>query len=157
MRGESQASHLENLMRGHPFVTDYALTLPAVELKRSARKRLQKGDILLLHLDSPELHLQHEGKLMAEVSMECGYDRVTVSHIHETEKPLKEHNSKKYEILLCTFGTLRCKELKKGASLDISALEMTSVTLFADGKQFAYGSPVWVEKKIAVEITKVIK
>jgi hypothetical protein len=157
MKGESQASHLENLMREHPLVAGYALTLPAVELKRTARKKMQVGDILLLHLNALELHLYREGMYMAEVSMECGLDKVTVSHIAKSENPLKMNNSKKYETLLCLFGTLRSKTLKKGLSLDISSLDMTSLTLFANGKKFALGRPVWVEKKVAVEITKVME
>jgi hypothetical protein len=157
MRGETQASHLENLMREHPLVADYELTLPAVELKRSARKKLQRGDILLLPLDSLELLLHHKGEFIANVSMKYGYDKVSILDVLQKKVPVNKADSKKYETLLCVFGTVRCKELRRGISLNTSTIDMTSLTLFANGKEFAYGCPVWVENNIAIEITKVEK
>lgn len=154
MRGETQADHLEEMMRKHPLFTYYELTLPSVALKRTNRKKLKAGDLILLHQERPSLTLYLDGCHVAKVQLDRCQKSISVLELY-TDSERESLNEKKYEILRCSFGNIQSKALSKGMKLDISELDLTKLTLFVEGEAVAEGRPVWVENELAVEIIKV--
>jgi len=155
MRGETQAAHLEKMMQKHPYCVYYDVAFPAVVLKRTARKKLKEGDIVLMRIRTPQLQLYKENVCMANVKMQPSLKSVVVEVLHETKTHYGTHDSKKYDVLLCSFGKVHSKEIEKGMVLNVSELDFTSLKLFTEGKELAMGRPVWVDGEVAVEITKV--
>jgi hypothetical protein len=157
MRGETQATHLEEMMREHPLFSHFELVLPPVQIKRSLLQKLNRGDIVLLHLPRPRLQLHQEGRYVADLQMEACQKRVLVKHIQAEMKETGEKKSKKHEMLFCSFGSLQSRELKEGMKLDITAFDMERVILSLGKEARAEGRLVWVDEEMAVEITKVVR
>jgi len=154
MRGETQATHLEKMMREHPLFQDYDLTLPPVTIRRSSLKKIEKGAVILLHLIHPELQLWRNGNVCAVVEMDRCKKTVTIIDT-EIEKKYLLKSSKKDETLFCLFGSVSIKETKGGTAIDVSTFDMERVLLTVAGERIARGRLVWVDEEIAVEIEKV--
>jgi hypothetical protein len=155
MRGETQATHLEKMMRKHPLFSHYTLTFPPVPIRRNRLKKLQKGDVVLLHLTHPKLQLWQEGCYAADVEMKACTEHIAVTKISEGSVPYTPADSKKHALLLCTFGVVQSRTLQEGMKMDTGTIDFTDVTLTVEGEAVATGMPVWVEETIGIEITKV--
>jgi len=155
MRGETQATHLEKMMRKHPLFHTYELALSPTQIKRSSLKSIEKGDIVLLHSKDPRLELQREGKLYAVARMHPCHKSLKVEVVKEKKREYKT-DSKKYEILYCLFGAIRSKEIKADMKIDISSVDMEHVTLKTRKRTVAVGHLVRVGGEVAVEIEKVM-
>jgi hypothetical protein len=156
MRGETQATHLEKMMCRHPLFHTYELALPPTQIKRSILKKIEVGDIVLLHSKAPRLELQREGRLCAVARMNPCHKSLSVEPVKE-KKVKYTTESKKYDILHCLFGTIRSKEIKADTKIDISSIDMAHVTLKTRKRTVAVGHLVRVGGEVAVEIEKVIQ
>jgi len=155
MRVETQATHLEQMMQMHPLFECYDLTLPPVKIKKGVLKKLERGDLVLLHMKIPKLQLRKENRLKACVQLDCCGKHLLVTKTEDEKISREYHKRKKYEILICCFDNLQSRVLKKDMKIDAATVDFGYVTLYTDQKALAEGRLVWVNEEIAVEITKV--
>ncbi len=156
MRGESQAMRLEKMMqKQHPFPV-YELALPLMQIKKKSLKKLSKKDILLLGLSSLELVLLSENKLCAKVMLNISENNSKIEIIEIESNSVDTYDSKKYEILKCSFGKVQSRKLEIGHTLGITALNLNKVDLIIADKNIAKCSLVNVDEEIAIEIEKVM-
>ena len=66
-------------------------------------------------------------------------------------------DSKKYDTLKLSFGTVQSKVLEVGETIDITHIDLGYVTLLSENKKLAEGSLINVDNEIAIKIEKVIK
>jgi len=154
MKDETQATHLRSMMQAQSTLKTYTVALQAVSLKRSAIHKLQKGDIILLHTKTPLLYLYLDDKCAAQAVLDACKEHIVITK-HYEDATADFTPPKKYETLLCAFGSLPSKGLEEGMHLKRGDIAFDTLTLFADGKEMAKGRAVWVEGRLAVEITKV--
>ncbi len=154
MKVETQASRLERMMRQKRKEQLCEVALPPVQLKRSTLKALEAGDLLLLEMTRFEIVFVEEHSVFAKgVPLnEGGECEVTL-----LEKPEILEHTKKYETLLPTLGSLESDRVRKGATVDISHLELTRVTLERANESVAEGKLVEYEGTIAIKIEKVYR
>jgi len=155
MKGETQSLHLQKMMQAQKHHPEYTLVLAPIEVKRKSLKHLHKGELLLLGLDRLELYLQNAEKICAKVRLYSRNNIVKLQIELLQEMPAYTNNSKKYENILCTFGTVQSRTLEKGHTIEISLADIQVVTLFWEEKKQASGLLVNVEDEIAIEITEV--
>ncbi len=155
MKGETQAVHLAKMMQKHKLYPEYELALPLVQIKRSNLKKLTKGDILLLGFDSMNMILLKEGEICANVVINEAKNSSKIKIIDIKHNTINTNNSKKYEILKCSFGTVQSRKLEVGHSIGVSSLNLQEVNLIVEDKNIAKGSLINVDEEIAVQINKV--
>jgi len=155
MKGESQAAHLKEMMQNHPLCHTYVLSIPPVEIKRSIVKKLSPGDILLTGSEALKFLFWEDDQPVAEGKLR-GCKKFIDIEKHEDLSTYKGH-SKKYDILLCLFGTISSKAISNIEKIDISSLDITTTVLFVNDKKIADGKLIRVKNEIGIEITKVEK
>ncbi|MCF6206611.1 MAG: hypothetical protein L3J47_06950 [Sulfurovum sp.] len=153
MRGETQASHLETMMRKQGALQTYELALAPVRIGYDDLKRLQKDDLVSLQSGKPALFLLDKDEIVATVGLDLWKRMAEVISLKKRKH--KKHG--KYEILLCSFGEVNSSRLLKGKRIDVSALDLSRVTLKTKEKIWAYGTLVWTNEHVAVKILKVEK
>jgi len=121
------------------------------------RKKLTQGDVLLLGLEQLALVLLSEGKVCANVVIHEGHNSLKIKIISLEENSIETNDSKKYEVLKCSFGMLQSRKLEVGHKIDIASLNLEKVKLFIETENRAEGILVKVDDEIAIEITKVNK
>jgi hypothetical protein len=156
MKGETQAVHLANIMQKHKLYPEYELALPLIMVKKNSLKKLSKGDILLLGFDRLEMILLQEGRICAQVIMnESGKSsKIKITNLYQDTA--KSNNSKKYQIVKCSFGNLQSRKIEVGHNIGVSSLDLQEVTLVVEDENIAKGSLVSVDEEIAVQISEVI-
>ncbi|MCD6654127.1 MAG: hypothetical protein LT067_05110 [Sulfurovum sp.] len=154
MKTETQAVRLANMMQKRPLYPEYELALPWVQIKKSALKKLSKGDVLLFGLDSLKMILVDDKKSIAGVQLDATHQN-SVEIIYVNEEMQQQVSEKKYKILKCSFGFVQSRKLEIGHRMSISSLNLKEVALFVEGVCIAKGSLVNVDEEIAIEITKV--
>jgi hypothetical protein len=157
MKGETQAVHLSHIMQKHKLYPEYELVFPLVKAKRTVLKKLTQGDVLLLGLEQLALVLLSEGKVCANVVIHEGNNSLKIKIISLEENSIETNDSKKYEVLKCSFGMLQSRKLEVGHKIDIASLNLEKVKLFIETENRAEGILVKVDNEIAIEITKVNK
>jgi len=157
MRGETQAVHLTKIMQKHKLYPEYELALPFVKVKKSSLKKLMQGDILLLGLEGLALILLLDENICANVVLEEVQNSIKIKIVNVVEDTVLSNDSKKYESLKCSFGTVQSRRIEVGHKIDIASLHLEEVNLFVEGKKRAEGRLVKVDDEIAIEITKVNK
>ena len=157
MRGDTQATHLERMMCTHPLFQSYELTLYPVAVKRSSLKKIAKGDILLLGLESMEFLVWQESTIVATGHLLYCERSISIDSSVLPVNMTKLYENKKYEIVKCSFGQIYSKKLTKHRKLDVSPLDLARVTLKSDSKNIAHGRLVNINGQISVEIIKVEK
>ena len=65
MKAETQVVHLEKMMQKHHRYSEYELTMPLVEVKKSMLKNLAVDDVLLVGFEQLEMLLFQEEMLCA--------------------------------------------------------------------------------------------
>ena len=157
MRAETQAVHLARIMQKHRRYPEYELILPLVKVKKNRLKKLTQDDILLLGLEGLELILLSEECICAKVLIDEAENSCKIKIENLFKNTEISNNSKKYEILKCSFGILQSRELEVGHTIDITQLDLEEVTLFTEGKKRAEAKLVNVDGEIAIQIIKVNK
>jgi len=157
MKGETQALHLARIMQKHKLYPEYELALPLVKVKKNNLKKLTPGDILLLGLDRLELILLLEECICAKVLISEAQNSFKIKIENLVDHTEISNDSKKYEILKCSFGMLQSRKLEVGHKIDIAQLDLEEVTLFTEGKKRAEAKLVKVDDEIAIQIIKVNK
>ena len=157
MKGETQAVHLSHIMQKHKLYPEYELALPFVKVKKNSLKKLRQGEILLLGLEGLELILLSEESICANVVLNEAHNSFKVKITNLVKDMDISNDSKKYEVLKCSFGMLQSRKLEVEHKIDIASLNLHEVLLYAEGKNIAKGSLVNVDEEIAIEITEVNK
>jgi len=157
MKSETQAFHLAKMMQDHTRYAKYELVLPLVSVRNKKLKELSPDDVLLLGLNVLEFVLMDTERLCANVVLK------EIKNIHELEithvdkVTIGPIDSKKYKTLRLSFGTVQCKVLEVGETIDVTHIDLGKVTLFSENKKLAEGSLINVDNEIAIKIDKVIK
>jgi len=156
MRGETQALHLAKMMQKHKLYPEYELALSPIQVKKNSLKKLSKGDILLLGLDSLEMILLEEGKTCASVVMNETENSSKIKITQLNKSTTEQSDSKKYQTVKISFGVLQSRKLEVGHKIEIAQLNLQEVSLHVDGKNIAKGSLVNVDEEIAIQIDEVM-
>jgi len=157
MKSETQAFHLAKMMQDHTHYPKYELVLPLVSIRSKNLKKLSLDDVLLLGLNVLEFVLMDAESMCANVVLK------DMENIHELEiinlnvDTIYPVDSKKYDTLKLSFGTVQSKVLEVGETIDITHIDLGKVTLFSENKKLAEGSLINVDNEIAIKIEKVIK
>ena len=157
MKSETQAFHLAKMMQDHTLYTKYELTLPLVSVRSTKLKNLSLDDVLLLGLNVLEFVLMDAESICANVVLKEMENIHELEITHLGEEAIKPIDSKKYDTLKLSFGTLQSKVLEVGETIDITHIDLGKVTLVSEGEKLAEGSLINVDNEIAIKIDKVIK
>ena len=155
MKDKMQSLHLQEMMqqcRRHP---EYVLALPFFMLKKKRMKNLAKGDLLLLGHDFLDLFLLKGKEVCARAVLESSGKTLKIKIKSLVKESENTYDSKKYEKILCSFGSLQSRKLETGHKVEISTIDMENVTLFAENQKVAEATLVTVDNEIALEITEV--
>ena len=155
MKHETQALHLAKMMQKHTSYPTYELTLPLVTVRSNKLKKLSVDDVLLIGFDRLEFLLLDGDTICANTRLKPMGNSRGSEIIHLTEDTIKQSDSKKYEIIKISFGTVQSKALELGSTIDITHVDLEKVSLVLDGKTIADGSLVNVDDEIAIQIKKV--
>lgn len=153
MKNETQASHLAKMMQtytSYPVV--YELALPLVAVRSNKLKKLNVDDVILTGFDTLEFVLIDEDIICANVLLDNTH-RTEIFHL--LNDTIKLSDSKKYETLKISFGTVQSKVLEVGHTIDITHIDLEKVSLVLEAKTIAEGSLVKVDDAIAIQIKKV--
>ncbi len=156
MKAETQALHLEKMMQKHTLYPEYELALSPIQVKRSSLKKLSKGDIFLLGLDSLNMILLEEGDMCANVMLNKIENSSKIKIIQLNKSMIEQSDSKKYETIKLSFGMLQSRILKVGHQIETVQLNLKEISVYVDGENIAKGSLVNVDEEIAVQIDEVI-
>ena len=157
MKSETQAFHLAKMMQDHTLYTKYELTLPLVSVRSTKLKNLSLDDVFLLGLHVLEFVLMDAENMCANVVLKEMENIHELEITHLGEEAIKPIDSKKYDTLKLSFGTLQSKVLEVGETIDITHIDLGKVTLVSEGEKLAEGSLINVDNEIAIKIDKVIK
>jgi len=156
MKAETQAVLLEKMMQKKKVQPVYELTLPLFSMKQSLLKKLTKGDILLLGLDSLEIIVLQNEKTYANVML-LKNEKIQEIEIISTDNTWSYFTENpKYEVLKCLLSTIGVESFDVGTKQDISNVRFEYVTLYTEKNvKRLEGKLVEVEGNIAIEVTKV--
>jgi hypothetical protein len=155
MRDETQSIHLAQMIQKHKVYPEYELIFPLVMVKKNSLKKLSNGDVLLLGYDSLSLKLLQDDGLFGNLEIEDSKNSRKIKILNIKKDNFISTNSKKYEILKCSFSFLQSRIFEVNHKIDISSLNLEKVNLLIDNKKIAEGALVNVDKEIAIEIMKV--
>jgi hypothetical protein len=155
MKGETQAVHLSKMMKRQKHYPEYELVLSFVQIKRSKLKKLSQNDLILLGLEKLEIFLISKEKICATASIRQEKNSTKIEIINSEEYAIHTNDSKKYEVIKCSFGTVQSRTIEVGHKIDISSLRLDKVSLIIENETLAKASLVNVDDEIAIEITKV--
>ena len=155
MKHETQALHLAKMMQKYTCYPTYELTLPLVTVRSNKLKKLSVDDVLLIGCDRLEFLLLDGDTICANTRLKPMGNAHGAEILYLTEGTIKQSDSKKYEIIKISFGTVQSKALELGSTIDITHVDLEKVSLVSDGKTIADGSLVNVDDEIAIQIKKV--
>jgi sulfate adenylyltransferase subunit 1 (EFTu-like GTPase family) len=155
MKHETQALHLAKMMQKHTRYPTYELTLPLITVRSNKLKKLSVDDVLLIGFDRLEFLLLDGDTICANTQLKSTNNTHEAEIVYLHEDTIKQSDSKKYEILKISFGSVQSKALEIGSTIDITHVDLEKVTLVSDGKTIADGSLVNVDEEIAIQIMKV--
>jgi len=156
MRDETQALHLVKMMQKHKLYPEYELALSPIQVKKNSLKKLSKGDIFLLGLDSLNMILVEEGEICANVVMNKSENSRKIKITQLNGEATKQSDSKKYETVKISFGMIQSRKLEVGHTIGVTSLSLQEVTLWIEDENIAKGSLVNVDEEIAVQIDEVV-
>lgn len=157
MKSETQAFHLAKMMQDHTHYPKYELALPLVSIRSKNLKKLSLDDVLLLGLNVLEFVLMDAESMCANVVLKDMENIHELEIVHLDEDTIYPVDSKKYDTLKLSFGTVQSKVLEVGETIDITHIDLGYVTLLSENKKLAEGSLINVDNEIAIKIEKVIK
>ena len=157
MHGETQANRLASLMQKHKSLPSYELALPLVTVQSSSLDNLEVDDVLLLRLDVFECILLNNDILYANVIPVHEKRRVMIKVLDMVNRKVSKTQRKEHEVLKLSFGTVQSRILEVGHTVDVSQMDLETVSLMRKKKKIATASLVNVDGKMAVKIDKVEK
>jgi len=157
MHGETQANRLASLMQKHKSLPSYELALPLVTVLSSSLDNLEVDDVLLLRLDVFECILLNDDILYANVIPVHEKRRVMIKVLDMVNRKVSKTQRKEHEVLKLSFGTVQSRILEVGHTVDVSHMDLETVSLMRKKKKIATASLVNVDGKMAVKIDKVEK
>ena len=157
MHGETQANRLASLMQKHKSLPSYELALPLVTVQSSSLDNLEVDDVLLLRLDVFECILLNNDILYANVIPVHEKRRVMIKVLDMVNRKVLKTQRKEHEVLKLSFGTVQSRILEVGHTVDVSQMDLETVSLMRKKKKIATASLVNVDGKMAVQIDKVEK
>lgn len=152
MKSETQALHLARVMQRHMHTPSYEVVLPLVMVQSKKLKKLSVDDVLLTGFDKLEILLIDGDIICANMQLkQMGVaSEIAISKL--TKETIKQSDSKKYETLKISFGSVQSKALELGQTIDITHIDLEKVTLVLKDKTIAEGSLVTVDEEIAIQI-----
>ncbi|MBA1421582.1 MAG: hypothetical protein FAF03_12330 [Epsilonproteobacteria bacterium] len=157
MHGESQANRLASLMQKHKSLPSYELALPLVTVPSLSLDNLEVDDVLLLRLEVFECILLNNDILYANVIPVHEKRRVMIKVLDMVNKKVSKTQRKEHEVLKLSFGTVQSRSLEVGHKIDVSQMDLTTVSLMRKKKKIATASLINVDGKMAVKVDKVEK
>jgi hypothetical protein len=157
MKRENQALRLEKLMQRHQCYPEYELCIPSVAVKKSALKRLGKGDLLLLGMGTMEMLLISQSNGCAKVMLSSHGKCVKIEIIDTYEKREEKSDSKKYKTIKLLLGKVQSRVLEIGHNVETVQIDFNEVLLYEEEKKIANARLVVVDDEIAVQIKEVVK
>ena len=157
MHKETQANRLASLMQKHKSLPSYELALPLVTVQSSSLDNLEVDDVLLLRLDVFECILLNNDILYANVIPVHEKRRVMIKVLDMVNKKVSKTQRKEHEVIKLSFGTLQSRILEVGHMIDVSHMDLETVSVMRKKKKIATASLVNVDGKMAVQIDKVEK
>ncbi|MCW8820692.1 MAG: FliM/FliN family flagellar motor C-terminal domain-containing protein [Sulfurovum sp.] len=155
MKNETQAFHLAKMMQTHTRYPMYELALPLVSVRSSKLKKLNVDDVILTGFNTLEFVLIDGDIICANVLFKQMENAHGTEISYLLEDTIKQYDSKKYEILKISFGTVQSKVLEVGHTIDITHIDLEKVSLVLEDKMIAEGTLVKVDEEIAIQIKKV--
>lgn len=155
MKNETQASHLAKMMQTHTRYPMYELALPLVAVRSNKLKKLNIDDVILTGFDTLEFVLIDEDIICANILFKPMKNAYGTEIFYVSRDIIKQTDSKKYETLKISFGTVQSKVLEVGHMIDITHIDLEKVSLVLEDKKIAEGSLVKVDEEIAIQIKKV--
>lgn len=156
MKSETQALHLARIMQRHIQTPSYELALPLVMVPKKKLKKLSEDDLFLSGFDSMEFIMIDGDTIYAEMKLKKMKNTYETEIVDVREDTIEKSNSKKYEILKISFGSVQSKRLELGEMIDIGDIDLQTVKLVLKEKTIAEGSLVIVDDEIAIQIKRVI-
>jgi len=157
MHRETQANRLASLVQKYKSLPDYELALPLVVVQSSSLDNLEVDDVLLLRLDAFECVLLKNDILYAKVIPVHKKRRVVMRVLDMANKKVSKTERKEHEVLKLSFGTVQSRILEAGDTVDLSQMDLETVSLMRKKRKIATASLVNVDGKIAVQVDKVEK
>jgi len=155
MESETQALHLARVMQRHVQNPSYELALPLVMVPKKKLKKLSEGDLFLSGFDRLEFIMLDRDTICAEMKLKKVEKRYETEIVNVRQDAIEQYDSKKYEILKVTFGSVQSKRVALGEMINIAHIDMERVKLVLKNKTIAEGSLVIVDEEIAIEIKRV--
>jgi hypothetical protein len=155
MKNETQALHLARMMQRHIHTPSYELALPSVMVQSKKLKKLSVDDVLLTGFDRYELFLIDSDTICANIKLNQMENTSRIEITKLMQETIEQSDSKKYEVLNISFGTVQSQVLELGHTIDITHIDLEKVTLVSKAKMIAEGSLVIVDDEIAIQIKKV--
>jgi hypothetical protein len=155
MKDETQASHLAKMMQTHTRYPMYELALPLFQVRSNKLKKLNVDDVILAGFNTLEFVLIDGDIICANVLFKQMENAHGTEIFYLSEDLIKQSDSKKYETLKISFGTVQSKVLEVGHTIDITHIDLEKVSLVLEAKTIAEGSLVKVDEEIAIQIKKV--
>lgn len=155
MKSETQALHLAKMMQKHTRYPSYELALPLITVQSKKLKKLSVGDVLLIGFDSLEFLLIDGNTICANMQLKQMVNGYGIEVVELSESTIEPTDSKKYKLMSITLGTVQSKALEIGNMIDITHIDLETVTLVLEGKTIAEASLVNVDEELAIQIMKV--
>ena len=156
MKAETQSVHLAKMMQNHIVYPEYQLVLAPVLVSKNRLKKLKKDDVFLLGLNTLDMFLMKDDTIYANVVLDFNKTSCYLSIVKTDNKPVKSHDSKKYEMIIFSFGKIQSKEITLDHKIDISALNLKFAMLIQDHKLYAKAKLINVDNEIAMQIKEVL-
>ena len=154
MRAETQADRLERLFNARKVYPEYRLTFGPFEIKKSALKSLETGDVFLLGASTQELVLLRESTVCARVMLEESAKGIRIRVISTLRESLK-NDTKKYQRVEVVLGLLQSRKLELDHTIEAKDIRLDRLDIVVNGEKIAQGSLVKIDGETAVQIDKV--
>jgi hypothetical protein len=157
MKRETQALHLAKMMQDHIKGPSYEFALPLVMVSNKKLKKLSVDNVLLTGFESLDCILINEDEICADLQFKKVNNLYNSEIVDLQRRPIKQTDSKKYEILKFSFGRVHSRVLEPGQMIDITHIDLGSVSLVLNDQIIAEGSLVNVDDEIAIKIKRVLR
>ena len=157
MKSDTQALHLAKIMQDHIKGPSYEFALPLVMVSHKKLKKLSVDNVLLTGFDKMDCILIKEDEVCADLQLKKAQNLYNTQIVHLHRSPIKKPDSKKYETLKFLFGRVHSKVLEPGQIIDITHIDLESVSLILNGQTIAEGSLANVDDEIAIKIKRVLR
>ena len=157
MKRETQALHLAKMMQDHIKGTSYEFALPLAMVSNKKLKKLSVDNVLLTGLETLDCILIDEDEICADLQLKKVNNLYNTQIVQLQKSPIKQNDSKKYEVLKFSFGRVYSKVLEPGQMIDVTHIDLGTVSLVLNDQMIAEGTLVNVDDEIAIKIKRVLR